>query len=91
MVNRRCFDGVLPTPKILYCYVPWGFWGFCENTSPKYTIMLSDRMPEDQVLPTLVHEMIHMLQFEQDKEPTHGREFKQWCQHCSKVLGISVS
>lgn len=90
-INELVFNGCLPKPKILWCYVPEGYLGFCDEKKPgKYNVILSDRMDDECAVATLAHEMIHMWQFEMGLSTAHDKEFRKWARRCKKLLGYSV-
>lgn len=80
MFNFRYFNGVLPRVSIL-CHKK--FAAFSRYNTQKKVIEISARYPgrsDANVLNTLLHEMIHVWQFENygNKIRWHGKEFHAW-------------
>lgn len=89
--NRLCFNDSLPKPVIVWVALPYGHLGFCDEVRPgKYKIWLNNTMDLPTTEATLVHEMIHMHQFETGQPTDHNKEFRKWAHHCKKLLGYSV-
>lgn len=62
--------------------------GFDENGNKTYLIELS--LDYDNLGLTLVHEMIHALQWAENRPVNHHKYFKQWVKFISNEWGLDV-
>jgi len=73
----------------------WGAQGICFPTWPpsrkrEVTIVLSCALDHDDVLPVLLHELIHAEQHALDQVPDHGAYF-QWRVMELRAAGLRVT
>lgn len=56
-------------------------YGQAMVTSERELIVLADRMPENEFIPTVEHEIAHILTWREYglRVPVHGRQFSQMC------------
>ena len=54
--------------------------GLCIFNGNSYFIGIADHLTDKEKFDTLVHEMIHVWQTENNKKEIHGKYFKLWCQ-----------
>lgn len=84
--NQYVFDGKLKRVPITDGYAGPGYWGWCFGNR----ILLSDQLTEDEARCTLLHEMVHLWQFQMGLDMNHGRSFKPWEKKCKRLTGLSV-
>ena len=92
--NDLIFDNAVPYCEIvikkkLHENAMGYFYGdFDENGNKLYTIELSKGY--DNMGITLIHEMVHALQFKLNKPVNHKGYFKQWKKWISHEFGLDI-
>lgn len=53
-------------------------------------IYIAPELSEEDAMSTLLHEMIHQWQHENDLPLSHGNSFRKWSKVCRLCTGLSV-
>lgn len=94
LYNDLIFDNQVPFCEIaLHKKLPKKamglfYCGYDENGEKTYLIELSEAY--DNLGLTLIHEMIHALQWKLDKPVNHRKYFKQWVAFIKQEFGLDV-
>lgn len=92
--NELIFDNQVPYCEIVIKPKLQGkamglFWSMIDEYGNKaYLIELSDAYQNQGV--TLIHEMVHALQYKLDKPVNHKGYFKQWRNWIAQEFGLDI-
>lgn len=84
--NALVFNGELSKIKLWAGYLEPGVMGLCWGSE----IAVKDTLGTEDARATLLHEMVHQWQFENDIEMDHGPTFEQWRMVCLSCTGLSL-
>ena len=84
--NTLVFDGELNDIKMWVGYLEPGTMGLCWGCE----IAVKDTLSIEDARATLLHEMVHQWQYENDIEMDHGPTFEQWRMPCLSCTGLSL-
>jgi predicted SprT family Zn-dependent metalloprotease len=87
--NVRFWDGDLPEVPCSYADLR-GTGAVGEFWPDSRRIVVCSSLDEEQVLGTLVHEMIHLYQSTRGLAVNHGREFKAWKSRVESSTGLAI-
>lgn len=90
LYNELIFDGIVPYCEIDYNnskdYMGLFYGDYDEDFNKVYRIEISTKFDQHGI--TLIHEMIHALQFYLDIKVNHGKVFKNWVKLIDNKLGL---
>lgn len=92
--NWLIFDGAVPPCEIvikkkLHKKAMGYFYSLVdENGNKAYLIELSEAYPNQGI--TLVHEMVHALQYKLNKKVNHKKYFKHWQSWIQQEFGLDI-
>lgn len=94
LFNDLIFDNEVPPceivtkPKLKAKAMGYFYPMVDENGEKCYLIEISEAY-EDQAI-TLIHEMVHALQYKLDKKLNHKKYFKQWRDFIHNEFGLDI-
>lgn len=87
--NTRFWDGDLPAVQVHYGDLR-GTGAVGEFWPDDRRIVVCSSLDEDQILGTLIHEMIHLYQSTRGLAVNHGKEFKAWKARIESSTGLDI-
>jgi hypothetical protein len=88
--NRTLFNGVLIEPKIKY-FKSKHYLGWFEAYQEGDYIFADIRLTRDcEKHSTLIHEMVHLYQFQFNHSVDHKKSFKAWRRRIKKQMGVDI-
>lgn len=87
-LNSTVFGGELERPVIVFGFLGDGTLGLCYGKR----IMIStglQYMP-NECKATLLHEMVHQWQAQNELDMDHSTTFKQWIARCRDIAGLEI-
>lgn len=88
--NKTLFNNQLIKPRIRW-FNKKGFDGLFEGESDGEYIFAQIKINENaEVHSTLIHEMVHLYQFQFNHNVNHGKSFKAWHRRIKKQMGINI-
>ena len=103
-VLRSCYNFIISTKPFIDFNLPDGdditfkivkskrYCGWHEQVGGEDIIAISDRFPgpTQELLKTMAHEVLHLIQTQLDMPRGHGKVFKEWAKQICEVHGCDV-
>ena len=88
--NKTLFNGVLIKPRIKY-WKHKHFLGFFNGEAEDGFLFCTIKLNKEiQPIETLLHEMVHLYQFQFNHNVNHKGLFKAWRRRIKKQTGIDI-
>ena len=85
-LNKLVFDGVLQPVPIRRVKLEPTVYAWCHGSH----IQIAKHCPPELERAVLLHEMVHLWQFQFDPPMHHGRSFRRWRKTCFDRAGLLI-